>query len=99
MEKCPRPILQPVRLIVCVGPNCDAKGRGRALLADVQAATQGSFAEELADGRLKITTRECLRLCTRDPVLRVEPSGDAYSGPDMDQLLRDIAGALASASR
>jgi NADH:ubiquinone oxidoreductase subunit E len=85
---------QPVRVIVCVGPNCDAKGRGRALLAEVQAATRAAFPDELADGRLKISTRECLRLCTRDPVLRIEPSGDAFSGPDIDALMQDIASAL-----
>jgi len=82
------------RLIVCVGPNCDAQGRGRALLADVQAAAQASFPEELSSGRLKISTRECLRLCTRDPVVRIEPSGDAFSDPDIDELMGEIAAAL-----
>lgn len=82
------------RLLVCVGPNCDAQGRGRALLAEVQAAAQASFPEEFASGRLKISTRECLRLCTRDPVVRIEPSGDAFSDPDIDELMQEIAAAL-----
>ncbi len=82
------------RLLVCVGPNCDAKGRGRALLSEVQAAAQASFPDALAEGRLKISTRECLRLCTRDPVVRIEPSGDAFSDPDIDELMQEIAAAL-----
>ncbi|WP_442754283.1 (2Fe-2S) ferredoxin domain-containing protein [Methylocystis sp. JAN1] len=85
---------QPTRLLVCVGPNCDATGRGRALLADVQAAVQASFPDALADGSLKVSTRECLRLCTRDPVVRIEPSGDAFSDPDIDELMREIAETL-----
>lgn len=85
---------QPTRLLVCVGPNCDAEGRGRALLAEVQAATGAAFPDELAKGRLKISTRECLRLCTRDPVVRIEPSGDAFSDPDIDELMREIAETL-----
>lgn len=82
------------RLLVCIGPNCDAHGRGRALLAEVQAAARAAFPDEIADGRLKISTRECLRLCTRDPVLRIEPSGDAFSDPDIDALMEEIASAL-----
>jgi NADH:ubiquinone oxidoreductase subunit E len=83
-----------LRLLICVGPNCDAEGRGRALLAQLQAATRARFADELADGRLKLSTRECLRLCTRDPVVRIEPSGDAFSDPDIDDLMQEIADAL-----
>lgn len=82
------------RLLVCIGPNCDANGRGRALLADVQAAVHAAFPDALADGRLKISTRECLRHCTRDPVVRIEPSGDAFSDPDIDELMREIAETL-----
>jgi NADH:ubiquinone oxidoreductase subunit E len=85
---------EPVRLLVCVGPRCDAEGRGRALLADVQSALRTAFARELAEGRLKLSTRECLRHCTSDPVVRLEPSGDAFSGPDLDELMRDIAAAI-----
>ncbi len=80
----------PIRLLICVGPRCDAEGRGRALLAQAQTALQESFADALAEGRLQLTTRDCLRLCTRDPVVRLEPSGEARSGPDVDDLLRDI---------
>jgi NADH:ubiquinone oxidoreductase subunit E len=86
---------QPTRLLVCVGPRCDAEGRGRALLAEVQAALSETFPDELADGRLKLSMRDCLRLCTRDPVVRLEPSGDAFSDPDIDDLMREIAKALA----
>lgn len=85
---------EPVRLLVCVGPRCDAEGRGRALLADAQATLGGAFAEALAEGRLKISTRDCLRHCTRDPVVRIEPSGDAFADPDMDVLVREIGAAL-----
>jgi NADH:ubiquinone oxidoreductase subunit E len=88
-------VAQPARLLVCVGPRCDAEGRGRALLAEVQAALHATFPDELADGRLKLSTRDCLRLCTRDPVVRLEPSGDAFSDPDIDDLMREIGKALA----
>lgn len=84
----------PVRLLVCVGPRCDAEGRGRALLGDVQAALRTVFPEALSEGRLKLATRDCLRLCTRDPVVRLEPSGDAFSDPDIDELLNRIETAL-----
>ncbi|RTL90739.1 MAG: (2Fe-2S) ferredoxin domain-containing protein [Hyphomicrobiales bacterium] len=85
----------PIRLIVCVGPRCDAEGRGRALLAQTETALKENFSEALAEGRLELATRDCLRLCTRDPVVRLEPSGEARSGPDIGQLLRDIEGELA----
>jgi NADH:ubiquinone oxidoreductase subunit E len=84
----------PIRLLVCVGPNCDANGRGRALLAEAQAAVRATFPDQLADGRLKVSTRDCLRLCTHDPVLRIEPSGDAFSDPDIDNLMQEIAATL-----
>jgi NADH:ubiquinone oxidoreductase subunit E len=84
----------PVRLLVCVGPNCDAEGRGRRLLAEAQTVLAAAFPDALADGRLKISTRDCLRLCTRDPVVRLEPSGDVYADPDLDELTREIGAAL-----
>ena len=84
----------PVRLLVCVGPNCDAEGRGRRLLAEAQTALAKAFPDALADGRLKISTRDCLRLCTRDPVVRLEPSGDVFADPDIDELTREIGEAL-----
>ncbi len=83
-----------VRLLVCVGPNCDAEGRGHRLLAEAQAALAAAFPDALVDGRLKISTRDCLRLCTRDPVVRLEPSGDAFADPDLDDLTREIGAAL-----
>lgn len=83
-----------VRLLVCVGPRCDAEGRGQRLLAEAQAALAAAFPDALTAGRLKLSTRDCLRLCTRDPVVRLEPSGDAFAGPDMDDLVREIGVAL-----
>jgi NADH:ubiquinone oxidoreductase subunit E len=88
------PAREPVRLLVCVGPRCDAEGRGRALLDAVQKALHDNFPEALDEKRLKLSTRECLRLCTRDPVVRLEPSGDAFSDPDLDALMGEIARAL-----
>ncbi|MDJ0447339.1 (2Fe-2S) ferredoxin domain-containing protein [Methylocystis sp. JR02] len=64
------------------------------MLAEVQATLSVAFPDALADGRLKIATRQCLRLCTRDPVVRLEPSGDAFSDPDVDELIREISAAL-----
>jgi len=85
----------PVRLLVCVGPRCDAEGKGRALLASVEECFATVFSDELASARLSIATRDCLRLCTRDPVVRFEPSGDALSNPSLDELLRLTRAALA----
>jgi NADH:ubiquinone oxidoreductase subunit E len=85
----------PVRLLVCVGPRCDAKGRGRSLLASVQQCFSQDFSQELASGRLAIATRDCLRLCTRDPVVRFEPSGEALSNPSPSELMRVARAALA----
>ena len=89
----------PVRLLVCVGPNCDAEGRGRRLLADAQTALAAAFPDALADGRLKISTRDCLRLCTRDPVVRLEPPGDVFADPDIDELTREIGAALGAGDK
>jgi NADH:ubiquinone oxidoreductase subunit E len=83
-----------IRLLICVGPRCDAEGRGRALLDKAQASLNERFAEAFAEGRLAIATRDCLRLCTRDPVVRLEPSGEAFSNPDLEDLLRDVICAL-----
>lgn len=83
-----------LRLLVCVGPNCDAQGGGRALLAAAEEALAAAFPEEFATGRLAVTTRDCLRHCTRDPVVRLEPSGDAFSNPALDDLLRLIGESL-----
>lgn len=83
-----------VRLLVCVGPRCDAEARGHRLLAEAQAALAAAFPDALTEGRLKISTRDCLRLCTRDPVVRLEPSGDAFADPDLDDLTREIGAEL-----
>jgi len=84
----------PVRLLICVGPRCDAEGKGRALLASAQEMLAQEFARELAFGRIAIATRDCLRLCTRDPVVRFEPSGEALSNPSRDDILRLTRAAL-----
>ncbi len=89
----------PVRLLVCVGPNCDAEGRGRRLLAEAQTALATAFPDALAGGRLKISTRDCLRLCTRDPVVRLEPSGDVFADPDLDELTREIGEVLGAGDK
>ena len=81
----------PIRLLVCIGPRCDAEGRGRAQLAAVEDAMQERFPDDLAAGRLAITTRDCLRLCTSDPVLRIEPSGEAFADPAIDDLVEIVA--------
>lgn len=65
------------------------------LLASVETSFAQAFSQELASGRLAIATRDCLRLCTRDPVVRFEPSGDALSNPSLDELLRFARAALA----
>ena len=80
------------RLLVCVGPRCDAEGRGRALLA---ALREELAANPDAAARIKVTTRDCLRACTRDPIVRFEPSGDLLSDPTIEDLLR-AAGATVS---
>ena len=82
------------RLLVCVGPRCDAEGRGRALLA---ALREGLAANPDAAARVEVTTRDCLRACTRDPIVRLEPSGDLLSDPTVEDLLR-AAGAAFVAS-
>ena len=61
------------------------------MLAQAQAALADAFPDALAEGQLKISTRDCLRLCTRDPVVRLEPSGEVFADPDMDDLVREIA--------
>ncbi len=78
-----------------MGPRCDAQGGGRALFAAAEAALAARFPDECAAGRVKIETRDCLRLCTREPVARLEPSGEAFANPQIETLLREIAIALA----
>jgi NADH:ubiquinone oxidoreductase subunit E len=85
-----------VRLLVCVGPRCDAGGRGRALLARLREALAASLPSAEDAARVSCTTRDCLRLCTRDPVVRIEPTGDAFSNPTVDELLSVVAETLAA---
>lgn len=85
-----------VRLLVCVGPRCDAEGRGRALLEALRHASKAAFPAPGDYERISLVTRDCLRLCTRDPVLRIEPSGDAFSDPEIGDVLRHVAEALAA---
>jgi len=79
------------RLLVCVGPRCDAEGRGRALLA---ALREKLAANPDAAARVEVTTRDCLRACTRDPIVRLEPSGDLFSDPTVEDLLRAASAAV-----
>ncbi len=81
------PNVPTIRLLVCIGPRCDAQGRGSALLAQARSALAAQFGDALASGRIACDTRDCLRLCTRDPVVRFEPSGDAFSNPKIEDLL------------
>ena len=37
-------------------------------------------------------SRECLRLCTGEPAVRLEPSGDVFANPDPEELLRLATG-------
>jgi (2Fe-2S) ferredoxin len=79
------------RLLVCVGPRCDAEGRGRALLA---ALREELAANPDAAARIKVTTRDCLRACTRDPIVRLEPSGELFSDSTVEDLLRAAGAAV-----
>jgi NADH:ubiquinone oxidoreductase subunit E len=83
-----------VRLLVCVGPRCDAQGEGAALLAALTAALNEKFGADMASGRVSCVTRDCLRHCTSEPVARVEPSGEVFANPAIDELLRLVATAL-----
>jgi NADH:ubiquinone oxidoreductase subunit E len=85
------------RLLVCVGPRCDAEGRGRALHEAALDALSATFSAACADGRLRIETRDCLRLCTRDPVVRIEPSGEAFSGASLAEIISLVRAELAPA--
>jgi len=47
-----------------------------------------------AAARVEVTTRDCLRACTRDPIVRLEPSGDLFSDPTVEDLLRAASAAV-----
>lgn len=76
---------QECRLLVCVGPRCDAEGRGSALLARLRGLLEGVAG-------VSCQSRECLRLCTGEPAVRLEPSGDIFTNPDPEALLRLATG-------
>ncbi len=84
----------PCRVLVCVGPRCDAEGRGRALLEELRSALVDAFPEASESGRISCSTRDCLRSCTRDPIVRLEPSGEVFSNPSVAELLRFCADIL-----
>jgi hypothetical protein len=75
------------KILVCVGPRCDAEGKGRALLEQVKAALPKAFPQAAQAGRLSCDSRDCLRLCTREPIARLEPSGEVLSNPQAEALL------------
>lgn len=83
-----------MKVLFCIGPRCDAEGRASVLLKEARAALAQAFPDEIESGHLKWDTRDCLRLCTRDPVIRLEPSGDAMSNPSVDALLQAVSGGL-----
>ena len=73
--------------MICVGERCDARGRARQKLCEIESALATRFNAALANGDIKISTRDCLRLCTTVPVIRLEPSGDVYAGIETNELL------------
>jgi hypothetical protein len=73
------------RLLVCIGPCCDAEGRGHALLAALREALAG------AEG-VACVARGCLRVCTRDAIVRLEPSGEIFANPTIEELMRIALG-------
>jgi hypothetical protein len=83
------------KILVCVGPRCDAEGKGRALFEELRAALARDFPDA---ARVSCDSRDCLRLCTREPIVRLEPSGEVLSNPDVGALLRLSAQMLADES-
>ncbi|NBT96480.1 MAG: (2Fe-2S) ferredoxin domain-containing protein [Methylocystaceae bacterium] len=81
--------------MICVGERCDARGRARQKLCEIESALATRFNAALANGDIKISTRDCLRLCTTAPVIRLEPSGDVYAGIEINELLIEINKTLA----
>ena len=73
--------LQDCRLLVCVGPRCDAEGAGTALLARLRGLLEDAAG-------VSCQSRDCLRLCTGEPIVRLEPSGDVLANPDPEELMR-----------
>jgi len=79
------------RVLVCVGPQCNRNNGGRQLLSDLQRLVEARFASQQQETKIAITTRECLRLCSNKPVMRVEPCGDIYDADQLEALLRDLS--------
>lgn len=72
------------RFLVCVGPRCDAQGARRAFFSELKDALAATF----PDAKISCDTRDCLRLCTSDPIVRCEPSGEIFCNSSIDDLLR-----------
>ena len=77
--------LQDFRLLVCVGPRCDAEGGGTALLERLRGLLENAAG-------VSCQSRDCLRLCTGEPVVRLEPSGDVFANPDPEEVTRLATG-------
>ncbi|QGM46444.1 (2Fe-2S) ferredoxin domain-containing protein [Methylocystis heyeri] len=86
------------KILICVGPRCDAEGKGRALFEEVRAALAKDFPDAARAGRLSCDSRDCLRHCTREPIVRLEPSGEVLSNPEAGALLRLSAQMLSDES-
>lgn len=84
----------PLQVMVCVGERCDARGVARKKLSEIDCALTKRFGGARASGRIKIRPRDCLRLCTTKPVIRLEPSGEVFAGIAADALLIEIEKAL-----
>ena len=76
---------QDCRLLVCVGPRCDAEGKGTALLTRLRGLLKNAAG-------VSCQSRDCLRLCTGEPTVRLEPSGDVFANPDPEELMRLATG-------
>ncbi len=64
------------------------------MLAALRDGLAGAFPSPDDAGRIAISTRDCLRSCTRDPIARVEPSGEVFSNPTVEDLLRAVREAI-----
>jgi len=80
------------RFLVCVGPRCDAQGARRVFFAELKDALAATFPDASDAAKASCDTRDCLRLCTRDPIVRCESSGEIFCNPSIDDLLRFARG-------
>ena len=60
-------------------------------MSDLQRLVEARFPLQQKETKIAITTRECLRLCSNKPVMRVEPCGDIYDADQLEALLRDLS--------